>query len=101
MANWTRRGFLGSLSGVAAATSLVAQQTSRLPLPEKRTGHGSIKITDLKCAVIGNNPVVRIVTDPERVRLRSKRSPRRHISSRWCSSIKTIFWGKTQRTSSG
>ena len=63
MANWTRRGFLGSLSGVAAATSLVAQQTSRLPLPEKRTGHGSIKITDLRCAIIGRNPVVRIVTD--------------------------------------
>jgi L-alanine-DL-glutamate epimerase-like enolase superfamily enzyme len=59
MANWTRRGFLGSLSGVAAATSLVAQQSG----PEKRTGHGSIKITDLRCAIIGRNPVVRIVTD--------------------------------------
>lgn len=56
MANWTRRGFLGSLSG-AAATSLVAQQS------QKRTGHGSIKITDLRCAIIGRNPVVRIVTD--------------------------------------
>jgi L-alanine-DL-glutamate epimerase-like enolase superfamily enzyme len=54
MANWTRRGFLGSLSG-----ALVAQQ----PVPEKRTGHGSIKITDLRCAIIGRNPVVRIVTD--------------------------------------
>ncbi len=30
---------------------------------EKRTGHGSIKITDLRCAIIGRNPVVRIVTD--------------------------------------
>ncbi len=59
MTNWTRRGFLGSLSGVAAATSLVAQQSG----PEKRTGHGSIKITDLRCAIIGRNPVVRIVTD--------------------------------------
>jgi L-alanine-DL-glutamate epimerase-like enolase superfamily enzyme len=59
MANWTRRGFLGSLSGVAAATSLMAQQSG----PEKRTGHGSIKITDLRCAIIGRNPVVRIVTD--------------------------------------
>jgi L-alanine-DL-glutamate epimerase-like enolase superfamily enzyme len=57
MADWTRRGFLGSLSGVAAATSLVAQQVP------KRTGHGSIKITDLRCAIIGRNPVVRIVTD--------------------------------------
>jgi L-alanine-DL-glutamate epimerase-like enolase superfamily enzyme len=63
MANWTRRGFLGSLSGVAAATSLVAQQSGRLSVPEKRTGHGSIKITDLRCAIIGRNPVVRIVTD--------------------------------------
>ncbi len=57
MSNWTRRGFLGSLSGVAAATSLGAQQT------QKRTGHGSIKITDVRCAIIGRNPVVRIVTD--------------------------------------
>jgi L-alanine-DL-glutamate epimerase-like enolase superfamily enzyme len=63
MANWTRRGFLGSLSGVAAAKSLLAQQRGSLPLPEKRTGHGLIKITDLKCAIIGRNPVVRIVTD--------------------------------------
>jgi L-alanine-DL-glutamate epimerase-like enolase superfamily enzyme len=63
MSNWTRRGFLGSLSGVAAATSLVAQQSGRLSLPEKRTGRGSIKITDLRCAIIGRNPVVRIVTD--------------------------------------
>ncbi len=54
MANWTRRGFLGSLSAAAAATSLAAQ---------KRTGHGAIKITDLRCAIIGKNPVVRIVTD--------------------------------------
>lgn len=59
MAHWTRRGFIGSLSGVAAAGSLVAQQA----VPQKRTGHGSIKITDLKCAIIGRNPVVRIVTD--------------------------------------
>src|ERR1700723_3199840 len=63
MANWTRRGFLGSLSGAAAATSLVAQQNGRPSLPVKRTGQGSIKITDLKCAIIGRNPVVRIVTD--------------------------------------
>ena len=63
MANWTRRGFLGSLSGVAAATSLAAQQRGSLSLPEKRTGHGPIKITDLRCAIIGQNPVIRIVTD--------------------------------------
>lgn len=53
MTNWTRRGFLGSVSGVAAATALA----------QNRSGRGAIKITDLKCAVIGRNPVVRIVTD--------------------------------------
>ena len=61
MANWTRRGFLGSLSGVAAATSLAAQQRSTCR-PLKGRG-GPIKITDLRCAIIGRNPVVRIVTD--------------------------------------
>jgi L-alanine-DL-glutamate epimerase-like enolase superfamily enzyme len=63
MANWTRRGFLGSLSAVTAATSRAAQQRSSPPPAEKRAGHGSIKITDLKCAIIGQNPVVRILTD--------------------------------------
>src|SRR5512140_556177 len=63
MAIWTRRGFLGSFSGMAAATSFAAQQRGSLSLPEKRTGHGPIKITDLRCAIIGRNPVVRIVTD--------------------------------------
>jgi len=64
MDNCTRRGFLGSLSGVAAATSLAAQQRgSSLSPAEKRTGHGPIKITDLRCAIIGRNPTVRIVTD--------------------------------------
>src|SRR5579862_5506629 len=58
----TRRGFLGSFPGVAAATSVAAQQSSR-PAAEKRMGSGSIKITDLRCAIIGRNPVVRIVTD--------------------------------------
>jgi L-alanine-DL-glutamate epimerase-like enolase superfamily enzyme len=51
MSHYTRRGFLGSLS----AAALAAQQ--------KRTTHGAIKITDLRCAIIGKNPVVRIVTD--------------------------------------
>jgi L-alanine-DL-glutamate epimerase-like enolase superfamily enzyme len=63
MANWTRRGFIGSLSGAAAATSLAAQQGGNLTAPEKRTGRGRIKSTDLRCAIIGRNPVVRIVTD--------------------------------------
>lgn len=59
----TRRGFMGSFPGVAAATSLAAQQISNPRPAEKATGRGSIKITDLKCAIIGRNPVVRIVTD--------------------------------------
>ena len=62
MVNWTRRGFIGSLLGGAAAMSFAAQQKGSL-LPEKRTAHGSIKITDLRCAIIGRSPVVRIVTD--------------------------------------
>src|ERR1700682_3441980 len=62
MADWTRRGFLGLLSG-AAAPSLAAQRGVSLAPPEKRTGHGSIKITDLRCAIIGRNPVGRVVTD--------------------------------------
>ena len=62
MGHWTRRGFIGSLSA-AAATAFAAQQTGNLPAPEKRVGQVSIKITDLRCAIIGRNPVVRIVTD--------------------------------------
>jgi L-alanine-DL-glutamate epimerase-like enolase superfamily enzyme len=58
----SRRGFLGSVSAGAAATSLAAQNTS-VRAPRKRTGQGQIKITDLRCAIIGRNPVVRIVTD--------------------------------------
>jgi L-alanine-DL-glutamate epimerase-like enolase superfamily enzyme len=63
MGHWMRRGFLRSLPGLAAATSLAAQQRGGRSLPERRTGGGSIKITDLRCAIIGRNPVVRIVTD--------------------------------------
>ncbi|HEY3839661.1 MAG TPA: mandelate racemase/muconate lactonizing enzyme family protein [Bryobacteraceae bacterium] len=53
MTHPTRRGFLGSLSAAAAATSLSAQRAAR----------PHIKITDLRCAIIGRNPVIRIVTD--------------------------------------
>ena len=63
MANWTRRELIGSLSGIAAAGSLVAQQRGGLPVAEKRNGHTPIKITDLRCAIIGKSPVVRVVTD--------------------------------------
>jgi L-alanine-DL-glutamate epimerase-like enolase superfamily enzyme len=38
-------------------------QQKRSAVPPKRNGGGSIKITDLRCAIIGRNPVVRIVTD--------------------------------------
>src|SRR3979490_2394279 len=55
MATSTRRSFLGSLSATAAASSHAAQ--------ERRTGQQKIKITDLRCAIIGRNPVIRIVTD--------------------------------------
>ena len=58
--NFTRRGLIGSLSGMAAAAVLGTQQTQG---QDKRAGAVSIKITDLKCAVIGNSPVVRVVTD--------------------------------------
>jgi L-alanine-DL-glutamate epimerase-like enolase superfamily enzyme len=60
MNRWTRRGFIGSLTGTAAATAFAAPQRT---IDEKRAGIGPIKITDLKCAIIGQNPVVRIVTD--------------------------------------
>jgi L-alanine-DL-glutamate epimerase-like enolase superfamily enzyme len=55
MNTWTRRGFLGSLSTGAAVTSLTSQ--------ERISNKTKIKITDLRCAIIGRNPVVRIVTD--------------------------------------
>jgi L-alanine-DL-glutamate epimerase-like enolase superfamily enzyme len=55
MAKWTRRGFVGSLPAAAGAGALAA--------PATRAELGRIKITDLRCAIIGRNPVVRIVTD--------------------------------------
>ncbi len=54
MNNWTRRGLISTLP--AAAASRLLSQT----LPASRP---KIKITDLKCAIIGKSPVVRIVTD--------------------------------------
>ncbi len=47
----TRRAFLTSLT----AAPLLAQGT--------RTARPKIKITDLRCAIIGRSPVIRIVTD--------------------------------------
>lgn len=63
MANWTRRKVIGSLSATVAATSLAAQQNGRSPNSETQGGGAPIKITDLRCAIIGKSPVVRIVTD--------------------------------------
>ena len=56
MVNWTRRRFLESLSAAATVAPMAAQQVAR-------TGRPPIKITDLRCAIIGRNPTVRIVTD--------------------------------------
>jgi L-alanine-DL-glutamate epimerase-like enolase superfamily enzyme len=63
MDHWTRREFLGSVSGAATATAFGAEPGGSVPLPETRTGNVKIKIIDLKCAIIGRNPTVRIVTD--------------------------------------
>lgn len=60
MANWTRRSILGALSGAAAAMPSAAQQRASASI---RPGRGAVKITDLRCAIIGRNPVVRVVTD--------------------------------------
>ena len=60
MANWTRRALMTSLS---AGVSLAAQHRVDGLFPGKRSGTPAIKITDLRCAVIGRNPVVRVVTD--------------------------------------
>lgn len=62
MLDWTRRTFLGAFPGLAA-TSLAAQQKGSSSIAERRPARGSTRITDLRCAIIGRNPVVRIVTD--------------------------------------
>jgi len=63
MSQFTRRGFVGSVLGAAAASALGAQQAGSTVGSQKRPGSPSIKITDVKCAIIGRNPVIRIVTD--------------------------------------
>ena len=64
MGNFTRRGFVGSLSGLAGATMLAGRASGALiSPPQTPKASGPIKITDLKCAIIGRNPTVRIVTD--------------------------------------
>jgi hypothetical protein len=59
MGEVTRRGFVGSLMGAAAVSALGARQVGS----QNRAGIARIKITDVKCAIIGRNPVIRIVTD--------------------------------------
>src|SRR6202161_4479103 len=64
MSQFTRRGFVGSILGAAAARAFGAQQgVGSAGGAQTRPGNAPIKITDLKCAIIGRNPVVRIVTD--------------------------------------
>src|SRR3984885_1717467 len=63
MGQFTRRGFVGSLVGLAATKALGAQQGASTMGSQTRPGSPQIKITDLKCAIIGKNPVIRIVTD--------------------------------------
>src|SRR6202522_4371483 len=64
MSQFTRRGFVGSLLGAAAGKAFGAQQGGgSTGGAQTRPGNAPIKITDLKCAIIGRTPVVRIVTD--------------------------------------
>ena len=61
---WNRRSMFkasaGMLGGALLANTAEASQAEQVQRP---SNGGSIKITDLKCAIIGNNPTVRIVTD--------------------------------------
>jgi L-alanine-DL-glutamate epimerase-like enolase superfamily enzyme len=58
----SRRSFmkqsLAASAGVVAAPSLIAD-----PPPQRKTVKPPIRITDLRCAIMGNSPVVRITTD--------------------------------------
>jgi len=56
MTKMTRRGFAGLLAAGAPATKLGALQAPR-------TSGSKIRITDLRCAILGGSPVVRVVTD--------------------------------------
>jgi L-alanine-DL-glutamate epimerase-like enolase superfamily enzyme len=57
----SRRSFmkqsLAASAGVVAAPNLIA------PVFQRTTAKPAIKITDLRCAIMGNSPVVRITTD--------------------------------------
>jgi hypothetical protein len=50
MAKWTRRGFVGSLSGIAGATMFGGKPSAAaINPPEAAKASGPIMITDLKC----------------------------------------------------
>jgi L-alanine-DL-glutamate epimerase-like enolase superfamily enzyme len=61
----TRKEFPGSASGAAAATAFGDEPASRVLFPQTpaRSRGINIKIIDLKCAIIGRNPTIRVVTD--------------------------------------
>jgi L-alanine-DL-glutamate epimerase-like enolase superfamily enzyme len=63
MADWTRRGFFESVWGAAMAAPIALRRSGNPLFAQKRSGLGAVKITDLRCAIIGRNPVVRIVTN--------------------------------------
>ena len=63
MSKWTRRNFMGSLSAAAAAAFAGGAQGQTADTPQNKAGRPRIKITDVRCAVIGSNPTVRIMTD--------------------------------------
>ena len=48
---------MAASAGMVASTGLIAPELQRV------TKKSAIKITDLRCAIIGNSPVVRITTD--------------------------------------
>ena len=93
MANWTRRGFLGSLSGVAAATSLAAQQSEP---GAARKADGAWTDQNHRPPVRHHRPEPgefessRIRASPDTV----KPSPPSRISSRWCFFIRDYLLGE-------
>ena len=61
---WNRRSmFKAAASMLGGALLANAAEAIQAEQVQRRSNGGSIKITDLKCAIIGNNPTVRIVTD--------------------------------------
>ncbi len=54
---------IAAVSGCFFGLNGLAKDAQTPPARDRRPGIGSIKITDLKCAIIGRNPVIRIVTD--------------------------------------